>query len=157
MDDCRTTALPLHELTVTRLMDVPRDLVWRAWTERLTDWWCPKPWTTEIVELDLRAGGRSAMIMRGPNGEETPTEGVVLEVVPGEKVVFTDAFTVDWVPQTALMVGIMTFADEDGKTRYTGTARHWDEASMRAHEAMGFVDGWGVVAEQLEAVAREMR
>lgn len=157
MDDCRTTALPLHELTVTRLMDVPRDLVWRAWTERLTDWWCPKPWTTEIVELDLRAGGRSAMIMRGPNGEETPTEGVVLEVVRGEKVVFTDAFTVDWVPQTALMVGIMTFADEDGKTRYTGTARHWDEASMRAHEAMGFVDGWGVVAEQLEAVAREMR
>lgn len=148
---------PRYELSVTRLMDVPRDLVWRAWTERLVDWWCPKPWTTEVIENDMRPGGRSAMIMRGPNGEESAMEGVFLDVLPGERVVFTNAFTAGWVPQKPFMVGIMTFADEDGKTRYTGTARHWDEASMEQHAAMGFVDGWGIVAEQLEAVAKEMR
>lgn len=146
----------IHELSVTRLIDAPRDAVWRAWTERLTEWWCPKPWTTEIIEYDMRPGGRSAMVMRGPNGEESAMEGVFLEVIPAEKVVFSNAFTAGWVPQTPFMVGIMTFADEDGKTRYTGTARHWDEETMRQHEAMGFTDGWGVVAEQLEAVAKDI-
>lgn len=146
----------IHELSVTRLIDAPRDAVWRAWTERLTEWWCPKPWTTEIIEHDMRPGGRSALVMRGPNGEESAMEGVFLEVIPAEKVVFTNAFTAGWVPQAPFMVGIMTFADEDGKTRYTGSARHWDEATLRQHEAMGFADGWGVVAEQLEAVAKEI-
>lgn len=150
------TNTPIHELSVTRLIDAPRDAVWRAWTERLADWWCPKPWTTEIVAHDMRPGGRSALIMRGPNGEESAMEGVFLEVVPAKKVVFTNAFTAGWVPQAPFMVGIMTFADEDGKTRYVGTARHWDEATMQQHEAMGFTDGWGVVAEQLEAVAKEL-
>lgn len=150
-----TLAAP-HELSVTRLIDAPRAAVWRAWTERLTDWWCPKPWTTEIIEHDMRPGGRSALIMRGPDGEESAMEGVFLEVVPGEKVVFTNAFTAGWIPQAPFMVAIMTFADENGKTRYVGTARHWDEATKQQHEAMGFTDGWGVVAEQLEAVAREL-
>ncbi|WP_374140007.1 SRPBCC domain-containing protein, partial [Sphingomonas sp. 32-62-10] len=62
--------------------------------DRLVEWWCPKPWSTEVIENDMRAGGRSAMIMRGPNGEESAMEGVFLEVVPGERVVFTNAFTV---------------------------------------------------------------
>ncbi|OYY69115.1 SRPBCC family protein [Sphingomonas sp. 28-63-12] len=145
---------PLYELSVTRLMDVSRAIVWRAWTEHLTEWWCPKPWTTEVIANDMRPGGRSAMIMRGPNGEESAMEGVFLEVIPGEKVVFTNAFTKGWIPQAPFMIGIMTFADEDGKTRYVGSARHWDQAAMEQHAAMGFVDGWSVVAEQLEAVAR---
>lgn len=144
------------ELSVTRLMDAPRHAVWRAFEERLADWWCPRPWTTEIIENDMRAGGRSAMVMRGPDGQESPMEGVYLEVVPGERVVFTNAFAVGWIPQAPFMVGIMTFEDEGGKTRYTASARHWDEAAMRQHEAMGFAAGWAIVAEQLESVAKEM-
>ncbi|WP_374126862.1 SRPBCC domain-containing protein [Sphingomonas sp. 28-62-11] len=125
--------------------------------DRLVEWWCPNPWSTEVIENDMRAGGRSAMIMRGPNGEESAMEGVFLEVVPGERVVCTNAFTAGWVPQTPFMVGIMTFNDEDGKTRFTGIARHWDEASMHEHAAMGFGDGWAIVAAQLDAVARDKR
>ena len=45
-----------HELSVTRLIDAPVALVWKTATERLAEWWCPKPWTTEIVEQDWRAG-----------------------------------------------------------------------------------------------------
>ena len=145
-----------HELQITRLIDAPRDAVWRAVTDHLAEWWCPKPWTVEIVEQDLRTGGRSAMIMRGPNGEEMPQDGVYLEVVPLERIVFTDAFTSGWKPAGPFMVGTLAFADEDGKTRYTGTARHWTAAAMQQHEAMGFADGWGKVAEQLEAVARRI-
>ena len=69
------------ELSVTRLIDAPVETVWKIATERLEEWWCPKPWTVEIIEQDWRAGGRSAMVMRGPNGEEMPHEGVFLEVI----------------------------------------------------------------------------
>lgn len=145
-----------HELSITRLIDAPREAVWRAWTERLTEWWAPKPWTTEIIELDLRPGGRSAMIMRGPNGEESPIEGIILEVVPQESVVFTDAFTAGWIPHAAFMVGFFRLEDEGGKTRYTAGARHWTAEALKQHEEMGFTEGWGAVAAQLEEVAKDM-
>lgn len=142
----------LYELSVTRLIQTPRADVYRVWTERLTEWWCPKPWTTEVVEQNLRPGGRSALVMRGPNGEVSDMEGVVLEVVPNERIVFTNAFTAGWVPQAPFMVGLFTFADEDGGTRYTATARHWDAETMRKHEEMGFHPGWDIVAGQLAAL-----
>jgi len=143
----------MHELTVTRLIDAPVDAVWDIATERLVEWWCPKPWTTDILALDWRAGGRSAMVMHGPAGEAHPQEGVFLEVVPGERFVFTDAYAAGWVPQTPFMTGIFTFAEEGGKTRYTASARHWNEAAKTQHAEMGFEAGWGAVAEQLAALA----
>lgn len=142
------------ELSITRLIDAPRKAVWKAWTDHLEEWWCPRPWTVELIEQDLRPGGRSAMIMRGPDGEEMPHEGVFLEVVPGERVVTTDAFRAGWIPQAPFMLGFWEFSDEGGKTRYTAGARHWSEEAMKQHEAMGFREGWGKVAEQLEEVAK---
>jgi uncharacterized protein YndB with AHSA1/START domain len=145
-----------NELSVTRFIDAPRETVWKAFLERQEEWWCPKPWTTEIIEQDYRAGGRSAMIMRGPNGEEAPQEGVFLEVRPAELVVFTDAFAAGWKPQGPFMVGMFRFEDEGKGTRYTGTARHWTEEACKQHQEMGFEQGWAIVADQLAAIAEEM-
>jgi uncharacterized protein YndB with AHSA1/START domain len=156
MESCTVPPSPVHELRITRLIDSPREAVWRAWTDHLAEWWCPRPWTVEIVEQDLRAGGRSAMIMRGPEGEEMPQEGIFLEVVPMERVVFTDAFTKGWIPAGPFIVGILEFADEAGGTRYTASARHWTEEAHAQHEAMGFAEGWSKVAEQLEEVAKRI-
>jgi uncharacterized protein YndB with AHSA1/START domain len=144
------------ELSITRYIDAPRAVVWKAFTERMEEWWCPKPWTTEIIEQDMRPGGRSAMIMRGPNGEEAPQEGVFLDVKPGELFIFTDAFTVGWQPSGPFMVGIMRFADEGKGTRYTGSARHWTEEAYKQHQEMGFEQGWSAVADQLAAIAEAM-
>jgi uncharacterized protein YndB with AHSA1/START domain len=141
------------ELSVTRLIDAPVETVWKVATERMEEWWCPKPWTVEIIEQDWRAGGRSAVVMRGPNGEEMPHEGVFLEVSPGKRFVFTDALTAGWHPKGPFMVGTMEFADEKGKTRYTGSARHWTREAYDQHKAMGFEQGWAAVAEQLAALA----
>jgi uncharacterized protein YndB with AHSA1/START domain len=140
-------------LSVTRLIDAPVETVWQVATERTAEWWCPKPWIAEIVEQDWRAGGRSAMIMRGPNGEAMPQEGVFLEVTPYERFVFSDAFTAGWVPQGPFMLGMIEFADEGGKTRFTASARHWDEKARQQHQEMGFEQGWGTMADQLVALA----
>ena len=145
-----------YELTVERLIDAPVDAVWRAWTDHLTEWWCPKPWTTEVIEMDMKPGGRSAMVMRGPNGEEHPMEGVFLEVVPARRIVFTDAYKAGWIPQPPFFTGFMEFTPEGDKTRYIGRARHWTAEAYEQHKAMGFVDGWGKVAEQLEEVAKRV-
>lgn len=156
MTDCTPIDVSSHELSITRLIDAPREAVWRAWTDHLAEWWCPQPWRVEIIEQDARPGGRSAMIMHGPDGEVMPQEGVFLEVVPMERVVFTDAFRVGWHPQGPFIVGYMDFADEGAGTRYTAGARHWSAEAKAQHEAMGFVEGWSAVAAQLEDVARRI-
>ena len=147
----------MYELTLTRLIDAPRDKLFRAWTdpEIIPRWFCPPPWSVSEAQTDVRAGGSSLIVMRGPNGEEMPNRGVYLEVIPNEKLVFTDAFTSAWVPsEKPFMVCELTFADEDGKTRYRAVARHWSEEDMKIHQQMGFEEGWGIVATQLEAFAR---
>ena len=70
------------ELAIERFTAAPPAVVWRARTERTADGWAPRPWTTCIVEMDLRSGGRSAMIMNGPDGDAPPMEGVFLGVIP---------------------------------------------------------------------------
>jgi uncharacterized protein YndB with AHSA1/START domain len=95
------------------VLDAPREAVWRAYTDHLAEWWCPRPWTAEVVANELRAGGRSLIMMRGPAGEEQAMEGLNLEVVPAERVVFTNALAAGWIPQAPfpLIVGSFEFAD----------------------------------------------
>ena len=143
----------LHELAIDRLIAAPPARVWQVMTERLAEWWCPRPWKTRIIALELRPGGRCAMEMQGPDGETSPIDGVVLEVVPERRFVFTQAFTAGWVPQKPFMVGIFSLTPEGAGTRYHACARHWDEETMRQHEAMGFQQGWTAVAAQLAELA----
>ena len=141
------------ELAIERHIAASPQTVWRVWTERLEEWWAPRPWKTRIIEHDLRPGGRSAMVMSGPDGDTPPMEGVFLEVIPMKSVVFTDAFRAGWIPQPPFMVGFFSFAPEGEGTRYRAGARHWDEAAMRRHEEMGFIGGWSTVADQLAELA----
>ena len=148
---------PKYELVLDRLLDAPREKLYRCWTdpELMKPWFCPQPWSVSHVEIDVRPGGSNLIVMNGPNGEVVPNRGVYLEVVPNEKLVFTDAFTSAWAPSEKPFMGAeLTFADEGGKTRYRAVARHWSEEDMKTHQAMGFEEGWGIVATQLEAFAK---
>jgi uncharacterized protein YndB with AHSA1/START domain len=144
-----------RELVLTRLIDAPRAKLFNAWTdpELLKQWFVPAPWTISEVKVDVRPGGSSLIVMRDPDGNEFPNPGVYLEVVENEKIVVTDAYTSAWVPSAKpFMTAIITFEDEDGKTRYTARALHWTVADREAHEKMGFHEGWGQCADQLAAL-----
>ena len=149
-----------RELVLTRILNAPREKLYRCWTEPelMKQFFTPLPWTTPHVEIDLRPGGSSLIVMRDPDGNEYPNRGVYLEVVPNEKLVFTDAFETAWVPsQKPFFVGTVLFEDiGDGKTRYTAIARHWTAEDREAHEKMGFHEGWGQVAGQLEKLAQSI-
>lgn len=142
-----------HELSITRRIGASPETVYRVWTERTGDWFAPRPYTTPVVDHDLRPGGRSDIVMRSPDGADMPLRGVFLEVVPNRKIVFTDAFTEGWMPQEAFMVATVTFEPEGEGTRYTARVRHWNEAALKRHEEMGFQEGWGIVAGQLAELA----
>lgn len=147
---------PLLELSIERHIAARPAIVWRVMTERLAEWWCPKPWRTDIVELDWRPGGRCSMVMRGPDGEAHPSDGVFLEVTPGVRWVSTDSYSVGWVPQSPFMTGIWEIAADGDGTRYRASARHWDQATLDRHVAMGFEDGWRACADQLAALVEEV-
>ena len=89
-----------NELSFTRIIDAPREIVYRCWTEPelMKQWFTPRPYTTPVIETDVRPGGSSYILMRSPEGQEMPNRGVYLEVVPNERLVFTDAYTEAWVP-----------------------------------------------------------
>ena len=144
----------LHELSVTRHIAASPETVWEIMVDRLTEWWCPKPWTTEIVDVEWRNGGSFRVKMKGPEeGQEENIPGVFLEVVPERRMVFTDAVTPDWKPSGPFMVGILEIEPEGDGTRYTGRARHWTAEAHQQHEEMGFEEGWSAVADQLAALA----
>jgi uncharacterized protein YndB with AHSA1/START domain len=148
-----------RELVLTRLIDAPREKLYRAWTdpELLKEWFAPLPYTTPVAELDVRPGGANLIVMRDPQGNDMPNRGVYLEVVENERLVFTDAYTEAWVPSPKpFMTVILTFEDEGGKTRYTARARHWTVADREAHEKMGFHVGWGLCADQLTALVAKL-
>lgn len=149
-----------HDLVIERAIDAPPAAVWRAFTGHLGEWWCPRPWTTQVVEIDWRAGGRFATVMRDPDGGAYPDEGVLLEVVPERLVVFTNLLAAGWRPKVAQPFGFVatfTFTDlGDGRTGYRAGAAHASEADADQHRAMQFEQGWSTVAAQLEEVARRL-
>ena len=151
---------PKLDLVLERNVDVPRRLVWRAWTEpeHLMKWFTPAPWKTVEVKTDLRPGGSSYVVMESPEGQKFPNRGIYLDVVPNERLVFTDAYTQAWAPsEKPFMTVVLTFADAGpGKTLYTARVRHWSVADREAHEKMGFHQGWGQCAAQLEATASQL-
>lgn len=149
-----------NDLVLELTLDALREKLFRCWTDPnlLRQWFAPKPWTITQVDIDPRAGGRSAFTMRSPEGQDYPNEGVYLEVVPNEKIVTTDAFTAGWKPAgKPFMAAEVTFADlGNGKTRYRAVARHWNEEAKQQHEAMGFHEGWKQCALQLEQLAKTL-
>jgi uncharacterized protein YndB with AHSA1/START domain len=148
-----------RELVLTRIFDAPPEKVYRAWTEPelLTQWFAPLPWTTPQAELDVRPGGANRIVMRSPEGQDFPNEGVYLEVVQNERLVISDAYTRAWEPsQKPFMTVILTFEDLGGKTRYTARVRHWTVADREQHEQMGFHQGWGQCADQLAELLKRI-
>lgn len=158
---------PEKDLKLERVVDVPRNLIWRAWTEpkHLLPWFCPKPWSTVACEIDLRPGGKFNTTMRSPEGKDYPNDGCYLEVVPNERLVFTNCLHEGFRPAHSgaehcgdglLMTAHLILEDlGNGKTRYTAYALHNDTAGRDKHEQMGFTEGWGTVLTQLVEYCKE--
>ena len=156
------------DLVLERVVDVPRELVWAAWTkpEHLKKWFTPAPWTTVDCEVDLRPGGMFRFVMRSPEGQENAHVGCYLEIVPNERLVWTMALGPGYRPmikagltgscEDLYFTAIIMFEAQGTRTKYTAIAVHGDEATSKRHEEMGFHQGWGAALDQLVALAKTL-
>ncbi|WP_424926624.1 SRPBCC family protein [Amaricoccus tamworthensis] len=143
---------PKTDLTFTRTLPVPRDVVWDCWTspEHIPHFFVPRPHRVTGCEIDLQVGGRFNTVFE-VDGREMRNTGVYLDIIEGRRLVFTDAFMEGWKPAPEPFMTVMLDLSDapEGGTVYTVTARHRSEEARATHEDMGFFAGWGTVADQL--------
>lgn len=152
------------DLVLERIIDLPRERVWDAWTkpEQLKKWFTPEPWKTVDCEIDLRPGGAFRTVMQSPEGQQFPNEGCYLEVVENTRLVWTSALLPGFRPASLTaapghecaelaMTAIITLEPLGDRTKYTAIALHANPESRKRHEEMGFHEGWGKALDQLVA------
>ncbi len=143
------------ELVITRIFDVPRDLVWRAWTdpEHLARWWGPKGFTCVLWEADVRVGGRYRFGMRGPDGNDIWNQGEYREVVPPERLVLAGGWTdADGNLTSPVMTTTVTLEEEGGKTRLTLHGTGFESASARDSHRGGWSSTLECLADYLATI-----
>lgn len=143
-----------YKLTISRIINAPPTVVWKAWTtpEHLAKWWIPAPIECKVVKLDVRPGGGFETQMREGSGEFQPhLDGCFLEIDPEARLVWTTALAEGWKPVEPWLAvtAIITFESEGGGTRYSSRVLHKSEADARKHDEMGFQEGWGAAIDQL--------
>ncbi|WP_210402060.1 SRPBCC family protein [Pseudotabrizicola formosa] len=148
---------PETDLDLTRHIKAPPAKVWRCWTEPalLEQWFAPKPVVTRDVQIDLRPGGIFATTMDIPGMDSQTGAGCILEVVPERRLVWTDLLGPGYRPAADSfgMTALILLEHEGSGTLYRAIALHRTADQRKSHEDMGFHQGWGMAADQLERVA----
>ena len=139
-----------HDLVIMRIINAPRDRVFKAWTDPnyMMQWWGPHGYTTPFCEMDVRPGGTFRMHMRSPDGDIYPIKGFYREVVAPERLVYSDDWDEDFRPSSESNVTV-TFTEQEGNTLLTirpsfGSAEERDELKLK------LIEGWAEGLERLE-------
>ena len=142
-----------RELVITRVIDAPRSLVFRAWTqpEHLARWWGPQGFTTIHCEMDVRIGGTYRFGMRSPTGTDYWKRGVFRELVEPERVVFTFAWErADGTLDHELLTTV-TFEEQGAGTRLTLHQTGFATAERRDDHVQGWTSALERLAEYLSS------
>ena len=155
MSDNTTQNGMKEDLVVTRIIDAPIELVWKAWTdpEHVMKWWGPKYYTSPSCKIDLREGGKYVFCMRAPQeqgGQDSYTAGVFKKIVPMELLEFTQGMSdKDGNPVDPTQVGmppdfpkavrtVVTFKRFRGDmTELTVTEYAWPASQMMVYSLAG--------------------
>jgi len=153
-DDIKTFAE--RELTITRIFNAPREIVFKAWTDpkELAKWWGPKTFTNPVCEVDLQPDGVLRIVMRAPDGGEYPMQGIFREIVPPSRLVFTNIALDKDGHHIIEGLTSVTFADDGGKTKLTLQTRGVAVVDYAAAYLQGMEAGWTQSLEKLEALVR---
>jgi len=153
------TTMKERDLVIMRIIDAPRELVFKAWTDpkHLVHWWGPKGFTTPFCTVDLRPGGVFIFCMRSPDGRDFWGRGVYREIAEPERIVYTDSFSDEEgnlvepayygmsrnFPSETLVT--VTFGEHEGKTKVT--LRHVVSESVPERDEMQ--QGWSEMFDRL--------
>jgi uncharacterized protein YndB with AHSA1/START domain len=145
-----------REIVITRVFNAPRELVWKAWTqpEHVAQWWGIRGYNVAICEIDLRVGGRYRYVLQGDGNAEFGFDGEYREIVPPERLVYTDGF--EGMPGHEALVTV-TFTQENGKTKLTSHSHYQSVADRDGHIQSGMEAGMRETMDNLETYLTTMQ
>ena len=162
-----STVSEVERMTITRIFDAPRELVWKAWTDPkyVMQWWGPKGFTAPVCKMDFRVGGKFLCCMRSPDGQDFWNAGEYHEIVPLEKIVSSMYFAdKDGNKVEPAELGIeheavdgaydVTLFEDlgDGRTKLTFIGNEPMESAVNS----GQVEGWNQILEKIAEVVAGM-
>ena len=132
-----------RDLVIERVFDAPRDLVWKVMTDRkrVTRWWGPRGYTTTVVAMDLRVGGKWRWINHTTSGEDAPFKGEYLEVVPPERIVQTQIFDAPGFADRAAINALTLEALGVNRTKLVARSRYPSVQDLEGALLTGMVGG----------------
>jgi uncharacterized protein YndB with AHSA1/START domain len=144
------------QILITREFDAPRRLVYKAWTtpELIKRWWGGDRGVVTLAEVDLRVGGMWRYVMTAHGEFEVAFHGEYREIVPNERIVFTEVF--EGMPD-AEAVDTATFTEAGGRTTLTILVQHQRKEHRDAHIDSGMEGGMNEAFDHLEHVAQSLR
>lgn len=159
MTSAATPQPMIREVTLTRIIDAPRALVWAAWTEpkQMAQWWGPHHFTNPVCEIDARPGGQWLIHMKAPDGTIYPMTGTFTAVSKPERLVFK-AFA-EALDGTKYLESIseVTFEAQGNRTRLTVKARAKGLHPAAPQMLAGMDAGWSQSLERLETLVQQAK
>ncbi|MGO1000515.1 SRPBCC domain-containing protein [Lysobacter sp. CA196] len=152
--DRSTHRIDGHSITLQRVINAPRELVFAAWTDpvQVAKWWGPHGFNSEVRQMDVAVGRMFRICMVAPDGIEYPIKGAYQEIVAPERLVYVDDWDDDGKPSQQSRV-IVSFAEHGaGKTLLTLEMRFGTIAQRVDAEAQQIIPGWGECFERLDAL-----
>lgn len=145
-----------RQVTLTRVFDAPRELVFRAYTDPslIPRWWGPRRFTTTVDRMDVRPGGKWRFVQRDSGGNEYAFNGVYKEIAPYERL--SDTFEFEGMPGHVL-VETAVFEEHGGKTKVTGTAAFSTDEDRDMMLNTGMQDGWSETMDRMAELLQELK
>lgn len=142
------TKAATYDLSITRVFDAPRSLVFKVWStpEHLLRWWGPKDAVMLSARMDFRPGGAWRTCFRFTDGHDYWAQGVYREVVEPERLVFSFAWEENGERGTEMLTTV-TFEDDGGKTRLTFHQGPFETVENRDSH----IGGWNECLDRLGA------
>ena len=144
-------------ITMTRLFDAPRELVWEAMSrpEHIKEWWgrLGEGYSVPVCEVDLRVGGKWRFVNRTPGHGDVAFSGVYREIAPPSRIVFTEIFE-PFFDSPSVVTSVLT--EENGKTRMSVTVEYPSQAVRDQVIDSGMARGAAISYDRLEEVAQRL-
>jgi len=140
-----------REIAMTRVFEVPRQLVFEAITQpELVSQWLlgPPGWSMPVCEIDLRVGGKYRYVWRHQNGKEMASGGEFREIVPPERLVATERFEDPWYPGEG--IATWTLAEAGGTTTLILTMLYDSQQTRDVALRTGMEKGVAISFDRLE-------
>lgn len=153
-------SMPLPpDLVLARVLDAPRSLVFKAWTDpvQLARWWGPRGFTNPLCQADPRPGGAIRILMVGPDGSRFPMDGAFQEVVEPSRLAFTCTAheVAPGVPGLETLT-VATFEERGGRTTLRVVARVLHADPVMAQALAGMEQGWGQSLVRLQDLVDDL-